>query len=121
MTEVDGTLVLKLMTLPRGEGAPVRKLGRMRNGDMFHIYMHFVKKVHWERLYRLNGPRWEWEGVAIPHPPLRGPPSPRGKVLFRRLCKHQFIGQLRKTDVHNILYLRSLRLRRRATAKGCLL
>ena len=53
MTVVDGTLALKLMTLPRGEGAPVRKLGRMRNGDVFHICMHFVKKVHWERLYRL--------------------------------------------------------------------
>ena len=38
-------------TFPRGEGAPVRKLGRMRNGDMFHICMHFVKKVHWKRLY----------------------------------------------------------------------
>ena len=64
---------------PRGEGAPAR--GRMRNGDLFRIGMHFVKKVHWERLYRLNEPRCEWEGVAIPHPPLRGPPSPRGKVL----------------------------------------
>ena len=41
-------------TFPRGEGAPVRKLGRMRNGDMFHICMHFVKKVHWKSLYRLN-------------------------------------------------------------------
>ena len=41
-------------TFPRGEGAPVRTLGRMRNGDMFRICMHFVKKVHWERLYRLN-------------------------------------------------------------------
>ena len=39
---------------PRGEGAPVRTLGRMRNGDLFRICMHFVKKVHWERLYRLN-------------------------------------------------------------------
>ena len=41
-------------TFPRGEGAPVRKLGRKRNGDMFHICMHFVKKVYWESLYRLN-------------------------------------------------------------------
>ena len=49
-----GPWFLKLMTLPRGEGAPVRTLGRMRNGDMFHICMHFVKKVHWKSLYRLN-------------------------------------------------------------------
>ena len=41
-------------TFPRGEGAPVRTLGRMRNGDMFHICMHFVKKVHRKSLYRLN-------------------------------------------------------------------
>ena len=41
-------------TFPRGEGAPVRTLGRMRNGDMFQICMHFVKKVHWKSLYRLN-------------------------------------------------------------------
>ena len=41
-------------TFPRGEGAPVRTLGRMRNGDMFHICMHFVKKVHWKSLYHLN-------------------------------------------------------------------
>ena len=41
-------------TFPRGEGAPVRTLGRMRNGDLFRIGMHFVKKVHWKRLYRLN-------------------------------------------------------------------
>ena len=41
-------------TFPRGEGAPVRTLGRMRNGDMFRICLQFVKKVHWERLYRLN-------------------------------------------------------------------
>ena len=41
-------------TFPRGEGAPVRTLGRMRNGDMFRICMHFVKKVHWERLYSLT-------------------------------------------------------------------
>ena len=47
-------------TFPRGEGAPVRTLGRMRNGDMFHICMHFVKKVHWERLYRLNWLHCEW-------------------------------------------------------------
>ena len=40
-------------TFPRGEGAPVRTLGRMRNGDMFHICMHFVKKVYWKSLYRL--------------------------------------------------------------------
>ena len=39
---------------PGGEGAPVRTLGRMRNGDMFRICMHFVKKVHWERLYSLT-------------------------------------------------------------------
>ena len=38
--------------IPRGEGAPAR--GRMRNGDMFRIGMHFVKKVHWERLYSLT-------------------------------------------------------------------
>ena len=37
---------------PRGEGAPVR--GRMRNGDLFRIGMHFVEKVHWERLYSLT-------------------------------------------------------------------
>ena len=41
-------------TFPRGEGAPVRTLGRMRNGDMFRIDMHFVKKVHWKRLYRFT-------------------------------------------------------------------
>ena len=41
-------------TFPRGEGAPVRTLGRMRNGDMFQIGRHFVKKVHWKSLYRLN-------------------------------------------------------------------
>ena len=41
-------------TFPRGEGAPVRTLGRMRNGDMFRICMHFVKKVHWKSLYCLN-------------------------------------------------------------------
>ena len=41
-------------TFPRGEGAPVRTLGRMRNGDMFRICMHFVKKVYWKSLYRLN-------------------------------------------------------------------
>ena len=29
-----------------------------------------------------------------------GAPSPRGKVLFRRLYKHQLIGQLRKNDMH---------------------
>ena len=40
-------------TFPRGEGAPVRTLGRMRNGDVFHICMHFVKKVYWKSLYRL--------------------------------------------------------------------
>ena len=39
---------------PRGEGAPVRTLGRMRNGDLFRICMHFVKKVHWKRLYSLT-------------------------------------------------------------------
>ncbi len=33
-------------TFPRGEGAPVRTLGRMRNGDLFRICMHFVKKGH---------------------------------------------------------------------------
>ena len=60
MTVVDGTLALKLMTLPRGEGAPVRTLGRMRNGDMFHICMHFVKKVHWKSLYRLNKLHCKW-------------------------------------------------------------
>ena len=41
-------------TFPRGEGAPVRTLGRMRNGDLFRICMHFVKKVHWKRLYSLT-------------------------------------------------------------------
>ena len=39
-------------TFPRGEGAPVRTLGRMRNGDLFRICIHFVKKVHWKSLYR---------------------------------------------------------------------
>ena len=41
MTVVDGTPALKLMTLPQGEGAPVRTLGRMRNGDMFRICLQF--------------------------------------------------------------------------------
>ena len=41
-------------TFPRGEGAPVRTLGRMRNGDMFRICVHFDKKVHWKQLLRLN-------------------------------------------------------------------
>ena len=28
-------------TFPRGEGAPVRNLGRMRNGDLFQICLQF--------------------------------------------------------------------------------
>ena len=39
-------------TFPRVEGAQVRTLGRMRNGDLFRICIHFVKKVHWKSLYR---------------------------------------------------------------------
>ena len=42
-------------TFPRGEGAPVRTLGRMRNGDLFRIGMHFVKKAYWESLHGLIG------------------------------------------------------------------
>ena len=30
---------------PRGEGAPVRTLGRMRNGDMFRICLQFDKRA----------------------------------------------------------------------------
>ena len=30
-------------TFPRGEGAPVRTLGRMRNGDIFQLLMQLVK------------------------------------------------------------------------------
>ena len=33
---------------PRGEGAPVRTLGRMRNGDMFRICLQFGKKYNWK-------------------------------------------------------------------------
>ena len=92
-------------TFPRGEGAPAR--GRMRNGDLFRCCIHFVKKVHWERLYRLIGPHCEWKGVAIPHPPLRGPPSPRRKVWRGpHPYKFQFFAQLRKAHKHIIISCR---------------
>ena len=31
-------------TFPRGEGAPVHTLGRMRNSDMFKAVYHTVKR-----------------------------------------------------------------------------
>ena len=37
------------------------------------------------------------------------PPSPEGEGLAQHLCKHQFIGQLSKTDKHKFLYGKFLR------------
>ena len=34
---------------PRGEGAPVRTLGRMRNGDIFQLLMQLVKVADYFR------------------------------------------------------------------------
>ena len=50
--EFDGMSAAQYLP-PGGKVPQFAFLGRMRNGDMFRICMHFVKKVHWKSLYRL--------------------------------------------------------------------
>ena len=53
---------------PRGEGAPVRTLGRMRNGEVLQIKMHFRKKVLSETFYLFISVQRESKDIAVPHP-----------------------------------------------------
>ena len=106
---------------PGGRGTAKRW---MRNGDTLPFAMQSSQRVQPFPMYLFNEMHTDSKQIAVPHPPQCahwGTFPPGEGIALRRPCKHQFIGQLRKTDVHNILYLRSLRLRRRATAKGCLL
>ena len=65
---------------PRGEGAPVRTLGRMRNGDIFHSQLQLVKKVKTIYCTHLNQVQSILSLVAVPHPSrLRRSTFPRGE------------------------------------------
>ena len=73
----------KVKAFPRGEGAPVRTLGRMRNAGgnvrFVHLYRLFLNAVLPPFLTRLK------------IRPLRtkfNPPSPRGRVLRLRLPRN---------------------------------
>ena len=69
---------------PRGEGAPVRTLGRMRNSDIFHYQMQLVKKVKIMGYYRLSQAQSAMSHLAVPHPARRRRSTfPRGEG-FRR-------------------------------------
>ena len=70
---------------------------------MEHFCMQSVKKVLFERLCVLIYLHPIAEDVAIPHPPLRGT-FPPGEVLASP--NSQFVGLLRKTDKHILLFLR---------------
>ena len=78
-----------IIPFPRGEGAPVRTLGRMRNGDIFHFRMQLVKMVITIGYYHLNQVQSMRLPVAVPHPSrLRRSTFPPGEGfwLFPRQC-----------------------------------
>ena len=75
---------------PRGEGAPVRTLGRMRNGDIFHLQLQLVKKVKTIDYNHLNLVHSTLQHLAVPHPSrLRRSTFPPGEGFWRR--KHQCV------------------------------
>ena len=87
--------------VPRGEGAPAR--GRMRNGDLFRIGMHFDKKVHWERLYRLNEPRLRMGRCRHSSSTASRSPFPPGEGIVRHSSLQTPIYQAAEQDryTHN--------------------
>ena len=95
---------------PWGEGAPVRTLGRMRNGDIFHYQLQLVKMVVIISCFHLNQVHSVLRYIAVPHPsrlrrstfpPGEGvgrsvtPPNPnlslQEKFCFRRYIHAEFI------------------------------
>ena len=57
-----------IKSIPRGEGAPVRTLGRMRNGDIFHYQLQLVKMIAIISYFRLNQVHYALPHIAVPHP-----------------------------------------------------
>ena len=69
---------------PRGEGAPVRTLGRMRNGDISNSQMLRVKKVKTIGYYHLSPAPSSLSHLAVPHPSrLRRSTFPPGEGFGR--------------------------------------
>ena len=54
-------------SFPRGEGAPVRTLGRMRNGDILPFAMQPNETVQPFPLYLFNELQINSEHFAVPH------------------------------------------------------
>ena len=119
---------------PGGRGTAKRW---MRNGDTLSFAMQPIQTVQTFPMYLFNEMHTNMEHIAVPHPPqcalLKHLP-PGGRYGAAHPYKFQFIGLLRKNDNQNfqnhprrgyhilylishILYLGSLRLRRRATAR----
>ena len=67
---------------PRGEGAPVRTQGRMRNGDIFHHQLQLIKMATIISYFHLNRVQSVLPHLAVPHPSrLRRSTFPPGEGL----------------------------------------
>ena len=73
-------------SFPRGEGAPVRTLGRMRNGDISNLQMQLVKMVKPKDYSHLSQVHLSLLLVAVPHPSrLRRSTFPQGEGFFHHI------------------------------------
>ncbi|MDY4581518.1 MAG: hypothetical protein SPD81_01505, partial [Candidatus Faecousia sp.] len=101
MTVVDGTLALKLMTLPPGGRGTAKRW--MRNGDISSFGMQLNQTVQTFPIYLFNEVHTNMEHIAVPHPPQCahwGTFPPGEGIAVPHLNKFQFIGLLGKNDIH---------------------
>ena len=92
---------------PRGECAPVRTLGRMRNGDIYQLLMQLVKKVKTADYFRFNQVQYALPHLAVPHPSrLRRSTFPPGEGFGR--CRASITERYRAIAQWPIVYYRTV-------------